>query len=676
MKILLICDSGFESESTAKFLKEQQSAEFSVFSLTGNLSVLEAIKNRIGCRVDNPVEIYDSAQLISEQVKILRNKVCPWSAAIGNAEVSSKTIKDWFLLPGCSVSSWWFGLLSERNTLKTDAYFKIAQIRAIAGVIDENCGMLLVSVSDNHLSKSLKHLAREKQIPIKVLPVSRGARSESFKRQILDFLERLSWLGGVLRGLITWGKLAARGFAARAKLPALETRKHSAHKFLFVSYFPAVEPEGAKNGVFKNKYALPLQELLRRADKPVTWLLMPVPLDGYDFKGALNLAERFCRHGESLFLLDEFLTMRVAFKGLFLWLRQVLISLSVFNRIEDKVLCGEPAGIVCRPIIKSLWNLSFCGPVAVESILYTLMFQGVFRQLGKTNECLYYCEMHAWEKALNAAKKLINPRIRAIGYQHAAVSRNDMAYFYDKSETARTGKPSDLPLPDILACNGKYLHGLLSEAGYPNLIELEAIRYLYLDKVLSRAASARTGRPVLLVAGPYNKNEAMALAALVNQAFPSAEQFDIWFKGHPSMPFEEVFSELGINSKGAGYVIKHGMISGYLESVRAVIVPTSTVAMEALATGCEVLIPVFPEAMLMNPLADFDGYYHTVSSPVELRTVMGRVAGGATLRGADGYRDLIRNYWHIDPALPLWSGLLSGSSRGKHKGAKHVSEVV
>ena len=45
------------------------------------------------------------------------------------------------------------------------------------------------------------------------------------------------------------------------------------------------------------------------------------------------------------------------------------------------------------------------------------------------------------------------------------------------------------------------------------------------------------------------------------------------------------------------------------------LVPTSTVAIEALGAGCDVIIPVFPDAMLMNPLADFDSYHHTVANP-------------------------------------------------------------
>jgi surface carbohydrate biosynthesis protein (TIGR04326 family) len=268
--------------------------------------------------------------------------------------------------------------------------------------------------------------------------------------------------------------------------------------------------------------------------------------------------------------------------------------------------------------------------------------------------------MHAWEKALNAAKNGINPPIRTIAYQHSSLSKNDLGYFYDRSETNRTGKTSDLPLPDILACNGKYLYDLLSESGYPNLIETEAVRYLYLDKVLSMKPVSRKGRPVLLVAGPYNRNEARALVALVSTAFPMVDQFDIWFKGHPSLPLEGIFEELGFNYLKAGFMIKHDNISEYLNDAWVVIVPTSTVAMEALAAGCEVIVPVFPDVMIMNPLADFDDHYHGVTTPQELRLAMERIIGGSFEDNIEGRRSFIRNYWNLDPSLPRWSRILEG----------------
>jgi surface carbohydrate biosynthesis protein (TIGR04326 family) len=662
MKILLIFDHCFDTDLIVDFFKKHKYCEVVIFSLISAPAILDAVIAKIhSCGVFS-VTIHNSAQTISDHVKELRNKICQWSADIGNWKVSSKAVKDWFLLPGCGVSTWWFSLLSEKNTLKTDAYFRIAQTHAIEQLLSRNnYDLCLLSISNRSLHHAIVSAAKKHHIPAKVISARPLLVTHRYKFLILDYLERLGWFGSFLRGIFTWFHIILRCYAARKGLPRLTERKPSSNTCLFVSYFPAVDKETARNGVFRNKYALSLQDKLEEKKVPITWLLMPVPLDGYNFKDALGLAGKFASHGEKLFILEEFLTIQDAMKGLFLWFRQIGLSFFLFHQLKKTCLAAEPVGYPCHSIIRSLWNLSFCGPVAVTGILHALIFREVLKKIPGIVDCLYYCEMQAWEKALNAAKKDINPQIRTIGYQHSSVSRNDLSYFYDKTETVSWGKPSDLPLPDILACNGKYLYDLLSESGYPNLIETEAVRYLYLHEILSLESMPRKGRPLLLVAGPYNRDEAKALTSLVCAAFPRADRFDIWFKGHPSMPFEEIFQDLGLDYLHAGFIIQHDNISEYLSKAWAVIVPTSTVAMEALGAGCEVIIPVFPDAMLMNPLADFEDYHHHVTTPQELRLVMEKIVGGYSLHGTEEYQHFIRRYWNINPSLPLWSKLLEGS---------------
>ncbi len=267
--------------------------------------------------------------------------------------------------------------------------------------------------------------------------------------------------------------------------------------------------------------------------------------------------------------------------------------------------------------------------------------------------------MHAWEKALSAAKNRKNPQIRTMGYQHACVSRNDLSSFCDKTDTVRTDNLSALPLPDVLACNGEYLYSLLSESGFPGLTQVESVRYLYMDEMLSSQITPRTGRPVLLIAGAYDRSETRALVSLVYAAFPKADRFDIWFKGHPSMPVEEIFEELAIDVAKTGYAICRDNISEYLGQAWAMLVSTSTVSIEALAFGCEVIIPFFPDTMLINPLADCEKYYHKVTCAEDLRETMGKIMEGHSLGGIDEYRQFIDSYWNIDSKLPRWTNLLN-----------------
>ncbi|MCG2831356.1 MAG: hypothetical protein L6302_09920, partial [Desulfobacteraceae bacterium] len=639
-------------------------SEIVLFPLTSDPAVLNRTIAELQSQRCPSVKQINSAQAIADQVKYLQKAICKWSADIGKWKVNSKALRDWLLLSGYNVSTWWLSLLSEKNTLKTNAFFRIAQICAVRSFLSKGeYGFCVIAVSDRNFRKALKLVADELKIQKKVLSTGFLVRPEGTKTKIKAILQSFGLFGNFLQGFFTWLHFIQRGCKVRKHLSKRSERLPESDSLLFVSYFPAVDKEAAHNGVFRNKYALSLQEKLKEKHVPVVWLLMPVPFDGYDFSDAIRLANDFANNGENLFILEGFLSLRGAIKGLFLWFRQIGLSWYLFHHVNKTCLVAAPVGSEGMPIVKSLWEQSFCGSIGIGSILYCIIFKQVFKEIKHITNCLYYCEMHAWEKALNGAKNHTNPEIRTIGFQHASVSRNDLSYFYDKADTVQTGRPSDLPLPDVLACNGEYLYSLLSESGYPGLTQVESVRYLYMDKMLSSQVTPRTGRPVLLIAGAYDRNETRALVALVYAAFPKADQFDIWFKGHPSMPVEEIFEELAIDVSKTGYAICRDNISEYFGQAWAMLVSTSTVSIEALAFGCEVIIPVFPDTMLINALADCEKYYHKVTCAEDLRETMRKIMEGHSLCGIDEYRQFVKSYWNINPSLPLWSKLLEGDSQ-------------
>lgn len=659
MKLLLVFDDHVDADSLIGICKDRKVNKITLFPLTSDSLIVHKITNLLNYQSCSSITLLNSAQAIDEQVKRLRKGICKWSADVGTWKVKSKSIKDWFLLPGYSVSTWWFSLLSEKNTLKTDAYFRMAQIHAVRKILSTGgYDFLVIAVSDKYFQQSMRYVANKLKITFKKLPVSSFTYPRDIKTRVKCLLNSFGVVGDFLWGFITWVQFIQRGYIARSQLGKPENRLPHSDSLLFVSYFPAVDKE-AHNGIFRNKYALPLQEKIKEEHFPIVWLLMPVQLDGYNFNDALSLAATFADKGEKLFVLEEFCTLRNAIKAFFLWLRQIVLGFYLFPYLGKTCLSSEPVGGECKSITKSLWKSSFYGSVGMQGIFYALIFEQVFAEIPNITDCLYYCEMHAWEKALNAARNRKDRNIRTIGFQHTSVSKNYFHYFYDQTETIRTDKASDLPLPDVLACNGDLMCSLLSESGYPEIKRVEAVRQLYLNKVLSLPTQPRKERPILLVAGSSSKNETKALIAFLNASFPKADEFDVWVKGHPTVPVEKIFEELGIDISKTRYIICHDNISECLRYSRAVLVPTSAVAIEALAFGCEVIIPVFPDIMLMNPLAEFEAYYHKVTSMDDLRNTMKKIIDGYSRRSIAEYRHFIRKYWDIDPELPEWMKLLS-----------------
>ncbi|GAG40626.1 unnamed protein product [marine sediment metagenome] len=123
------------------------------------------------------------------------------------------------------------------------------------------------------------------------------------------------------------------------------------------------------------------------------------------------------------------------------------------------------------------------------------------------------------------------------------------------------------------------------------------------------------------------------------------------------MPVESIFAELGINAGKSGYIIKNEPISELLKSAKIVLVGISSVALEALASECIVILLVFSNVMFMSPLDGFDEFGIKVYSPAQLSEAVKE-----NIRKAPDTRektaDFINRYWCLDEALTRWERVL------------------
>lgn len=125
------------------------------------------------------------------------------------------------------------------------------------------------------------------------------------------------------------------------------------------------------------------------------------------------------------------------------------------------------------------------------------------------------------------------------------------------------------------------------------------------------------------------------------------------------MPMDSLLKGLGIHPAARHWEIKEGDINTYLEKAHVVLVPTSSVSIDALAFGCEVFTPVFSSGFTMNVLSGFEDYYYSVSMPDELREKLENYLKNGPRKGLDEKRDFVRSYWNLDAHLPGWRTLLN-----------------
>lgn len=625
------------------------------FALRTNRSMQQRVDGALRAAGAKPGRWHDSARLVSEAVDVLRQGLGQWADGIGEAVVDGRSVKEWLQLPGENVSAWWFGMLVERNPMKTDAFIQMAQINAVRDVIlRERYGRCVLAVRDGALRKMLMSLTAR-----------HGCRTRATGGETAYFMS------GGLRIISLWwssvrvlGRMLLRGLWARLRLGPLAPRIHrDAPSLLFLTYFPQIDEAAAKKGVFVNRYAGGLQELFASCRIPILWVLMYVKIRENGFRRSVSMAKKCVQQGERMSFVEEFVRLGDVLRAVLLRGRIARCAGRLWKELVRRDELGrDPVGLDARPIVEQLWMESFCGRTAMQEILLYLAFKRMFQETGNVSDCIYFAEMIAWEKALNAAKKHVAPNVRTIGYQHSSVSKNWFPFFVDPSEMQVGRGAASMPMPDIMACTSTLQQQAFNASGYRNMRIVEAVRYHYLIDVLDRPA-VRRGRKTLLVAGSMERRETLSLVSLAAEAYPRAEGFELIFRGHPALPMELMFEELDIDFEARGYIIAQGDLHASLESAFAVIVPSSTLAIEALSCGCEVIGPIFPDSIDMNPLVEFEGYCRSVTSAQDLVRTVDEIRAGAHLKSHVEYCDFVRRYWCLDRQLPRWRELMNKECR-------------
>ncbi len=653
MRVLIAFDQKINVKLLQKRISRLKSASIVLFPLTPNQKLICDIKGFCQSIGADSVKVEETAKLVDSEVDTLRERLPEWSSVLGKSIVGGKTIRDWFFLPGSGVSAWWFSLLSEKNSLKTDIFFRIAQLQAIDNIILSGAfDLCIFSFVDSLFCSALEKVCnRNSTKGLSIKPFYR--RWNLFNQSAKPYFNHVAIFNSAFKGLANLAIYTFRAFRARWIMGPVKSRIPNPKKtILFVSYFPSVDEQAATKGVLKNKYTPWLQDKILKMDKKIIWIWMYNYLYRKNYADAVMLAEKFQRNGEVNFLFYEFLSLKILLRVFFLWLRQTLIFLKVERLTSKDTLCKNLSLPESTFFLKKLMRDSFVGGVGVRGILHLELFKSMFSYFSGIDQCIYYAEMQAWEKALCSAKQIVSPRTKTIAFIHSSVPKNFFPYSHHRSEM------DSLPLPDALACNGDVPLKVMKDYGYPRAIKVEAIRYLYLNEYLNRQDFPRKKNVVLLV-GWGKKIEDQALISLFYEAFPQPSAFKVWLREHPCLPFKQTLDEVNMDISNRGRIVKDRSLKDLLEAAKVVIVGNSTVALEALMTGCKVITPVFNNSMFMSPLQGFEKYYSKVRNAEELRSAVEESLGNSKIENFLEIKEFILKYWCFDDSLHRWERLLA-----------------
>lgn len=232
----------------------------------------------------------------------------------------------------------------------------------------------------------------------------------------------------------------------------------------------------------------------------------------------------------------------------------------------------------------------------------------------RITRCLYPYENLARDKMLVLGIRSASPTTHLVGYQHAAVSPLNTNFMLAPEES------SILPLPDVILTTGDVTKELLRDEGnYPDGLIKSACALRQMDF----GKGGRDGRikkvnNVFVALGSIWEYESMLV--FLDKAFvqfTGTNKYELRIRPHPERALNSAIETAPLSRQGF-----------FSESVKTldeefrwadlVIYSSSTVALEAIATGLPAICINLGNYVETDPLSGWDAFKWSVNKPSEL----------------------------------------------------------
>jgi len=425
-------------------------------------------------------------------------------------------------------------------------------------------------------------------------------------------------------------------------------------RITFFSYLFNLVPSAVRDGRFESLYWAHLPDILQRDGCKTNWLHLHVkdslpPTSGE----AANIIQEFNKPGQggqqAHVTLDAFLSITVVIRTLFDWGRMTWGSM----RLKPELYSPHEGGINLWPLFKSEWHYSMSGNIAMQNILFYNLFESALCLLPEQKVGVYLQENQGWEFALIHAWKAAGHGC-LIGAPHSTVRYWDLRYFFDPRSYHRTGD-KDIPLPDKVAMNGPEIMDVFLKGAYSksDLVEVEALRYLYLGDLSRQVMAARTSASkalrVLVLGECLASNTQLQMRLLENAIQQLPEDIILIVKPHPACPIKkEDYPTLK-------FELTVEPISKLLSECDVAYTSNVTSAsVDAYCAGVPVVSVLDPKTLNLSPLRGCEGVLFA-STPEELANAL--IFTASIPHTAAGQK----NFFTFDSTLPRWRKLLMES---------------
>lgn len=589
-------------------------------------------------------DVVSIPRLVEENAGILRKRYLAWIYELGETPIKGRRLIDRLCLrPGFSY--WWMTLLAEKcNYGKSPQIDDAIRLMAFDQWAARRHLDTVLLASDNlPLAECIRMWCTKVGVAFEWQRISTHSVHMSWTRRaylsLHPILQAFAWLP---RYVVDRWPLRGVG---------LKEWQQTEGRVTFVSYLFNLVPEAAQDGRYESRYWAHLPDDLERGKCKTNWLHLYVKDECLSSSGkaagVIRGFNRRARNEQVHVTHDTFLTARVIFKTIKDWGKLAW----VYRRLQNAPSSTASEGLDLWPLFARDWEESMVGPTAMSNALYINLFESAMKSLPKQRVGVYLQENQAWEFGLIQAWKAAGQG-RLVGCPHSSVRFWDLRYFFDPRSYGRIGNNS-LPLPDQVALNGEAASNAYLAGSYPagDLVQVEALRYLYLDEARIRPAADSSASKVclrLLVLGDYLRGNTRFQMRLLEQAAPALPaDTTITVKPHPACPVRpEDYPGLRITvSMSPIHRLLPACDVAYASAV-------TSAAIDAYCAGVPVVSVLNPGGLNMSPLRGCAGAFFA-ATPEELAHELISAAASSSRS-----TETQQNFFTIDPRLPRWRKLL------------------
>ena len=592
------------------------------------------------CKTNHPNRI-SIPNLVEVNSVILREKYLDWIFNVGEELIDRTSIKEHLLIRP-KLSYWWMTKLVKKSNWGesqqiTNAIKLFAFFNWIESVKSDS---IVLHTYNKNLARCFEVWCREQKLSFtwKVCKLKQKDSDYHIKRVL---------------GSLPYGVYALAWFIKYVfdSLPlvgvGVKEWKESSAETTFISYLFDIDRESIKNREFTSPYWTSLPEAFAKKNKQTNWLhhyikdsVFPKASDAAKYLFTLNSNKN---QGQVHTTLISFLNFSVIYRTLKDWIKLRRLSLKLENRISKMSVSK-----LVWPLYEEEWKKSMFGEKALSNLLMLNLFEVAFKKLPIQKKGVYLQENQEWEFALITAWKEARHNF-LVGYPHAAIRFWELGYFFDP-RTYRRDNYFDMPLPNKIACNGKYMFEAYRTGGYPkqDLVKVEALRYLYLDKYhpINKHNSHKASSNLLVLGDFSGANTERQLNLLYNAKLFIESKINITFKPHPACSLDySKFSKLKmkIERKDLNILVR--------EYDRVYTSANTSAVVDAYSSGVSVASLLDGKSLNLSPLRGFKEV-EFITTPEDLANWLDQQY---LLKVEKTKRT---RYFYLDINLPLWTKLI------------------